>query len=63
VDEYPPRDSPDWSDPDHCPFCGAALDDPGAGFVDHLDASPACAERFAAWREAAAGDVGGEWGG
>ncbi|WP_121822951.1 DUF7501 family protein [Halostella salina] len=53
----------DWSDPDRCPFCGGALSDPGAGFVDHIEESPDCAERFDQWRDAIAGDVGSEWGG
>jgi hypothetical protein len=49
--------------PDFCPFCGTHLADAGAGFVDHVAESPACAERFEAWRENVADDVGGDWGG
>jgi hypothetical protein len=50
-----------WDDPSTCPFCGAALSDPGAGFVDHLDESAACTTEFETWREHVAGDIGGEW--
>ena len=53
----------DWDDPDRCPFCGAALVDGGAGFVDHIDQHSACGERFEAWRDAIAGDIGSEWSG
>lgn len=52
-----------WSDPSTCPFCGAALESPGAGFVDHLDESPACDKGFGNWKEHVAGDLGGEWSG
>jgi hypothetical protein len=48
-------------DPDVCPFCGTALTDGGAGFVDHADANPECQARFEEWRENVAGDIGGEW--
>ena len=61
--DHPQKDSPDWDHPDYCPFCGAALTDGGAGFVDHVAESPACAERFEAWRENVADDVAGDWGG
>ncbi|WP_336036971.1 DUF7501 family protein [Halobacterium yunchengense] len=60
---HPPRDSPEWDDPDFCPFCGAKLTDGGAGFVDHLEDAPECARRFEQWREQVVDDVGGEWGG
>lgn len=60
---HPSRESPDWERPDYCPFCGVELADSGAGFVDHVAASPVCEERFEAWREAVADDIGGEWGG
>jgi len=53
--------SPEWDNPDFCPFCGAELDDPGAGFVDHVAENDACRRRFEEWREHVAGDVGGEW--
>ena len=60
---HPSPDSPDWDNPDFCPFCGEALADGGAGFIDHIEDSPACHARFEEWRENVAGDVGGEWGG
>jgi hypothetical protein len=50
-----------WNDPETCPFCGAELSDGGQGFIDHVEASPACMASFDAWREQVAGDVGGEW--
>lgn len=52
-----------WSDPESCPFCGGALASPGAGFVDHVDDHPDCAERFDEWRERVANDVRGGWSG
>ncbi|WP_058366694.1 DUF7501 family protein [Haloparvum sedimenti] len=52
-----------WSDPNECPFCGAALADPGAGFVDHVAENPDCDRRFETWRDRVAGDMGGEWSG
>ncbi|USZ69462.1 hypothetical protein NGM10_06930 [Halorussus salilacus] len=52
-----------WSDPNDCPFCGAELPNPGAGFVDHIGANPDCEAGFEAWREHIAGDVPGGWGG
>lgn len=62
---HPDPDSPDWDNPDYCPFCGVQLADGGAGFIDHIegDANEACRERFEEWRENVAGDVGGEWSG
>ncbi|NHN47879.1 hypothetical protein G9464_09745 [Halostella sp. JP-L12] len=53
----------DWDDPDRCPFCGAALADGGAGFMDHVEGNDDCRQRFGEWRDAISGDVGGEWGG
>lgn len=53
----------DWDDPERCPFCGTALADGGAGFIDHIEETSDCERRFAEWREAIAGDVSGEWGG
>ena len=41
----------------------SALTDPGAGFIDHLDESESCRERFADWREHIADDIGSEWSG
>lgn len=52
-----------WGDLLDCPFCSAEVTDPGAGFVDHLAESHSCADAFDDWREAVAGDIGGEWGG
>lgn len=52
-----------WNRPDYCPFCGAELDDPGAGFIDHLKQSDECASEFETWRQAIAGDIEGEWSG
>lgn len=56
-------DAPVWDAPDYCPFCGTALSDGGAGFVDHLDGFPDCERRFAEWVERVREDIGGEWGG
>jgi hypothetical protein len=53
----------DWDDPERCPFCGAALADPGAGFITHIEESEPCKLGFEQWRENVVGDVGGEWGG
>ncbi len=63
MNDHPPRDSPAWDHPDFCPFCGTALADGGAGFIDHLGNAPDCRERFEAWRAAVVDDIGGEWGG
>lgn len=52
-----------WSDPNTCPFCGSELADPGAGFIDHIDASPECESGFDVWKDNVAGDLGGEWSG
>lgn len=52
-----------WDDPNVCPFCTAELDDPGAGFVRHIESSPVCATGFEQWRSAVAEDVRGEWSG
>jgi hypothetical protein len=60
---HPASDSPNWDDPDFCPFCGARLTDGGAGFMDHIETADTCRERFDDWRENIAGDVGGEWSG
>ena len=49
----------DWDDPERCPFCGAALADPGAGFIDHVEESEPCKLGFERWRE----NVSGEWSG
>jgi hypothetical protein len=60
---HPPRDSSAWDNPDFRPFCGTELTDPGEGFLDHLETSSTCQERFEAWREAIASDIGSEWSG
>ncbi|MFC4548761.1 DUF7501 family protein [Halorussus sp. GCM10023401] len=52
-----------WNDPNHCPFCGTELADPGAGFVDHIDASDECESGFETWRSNVAGDIRGGWSG
>lgn len=62
-DPHPPRDSDEWDNPDLCPFCGATLTDPGPGFMDHVDDSTTCNERFQAWLEGIRDDIGGEWSG
>lgn len=52
-----------WSDTSSCPFCGAELASPGAGFVDHIAESPECDAGFTNWKDNVAGDLGGEWSG
>lgn len=52
-----------WSDPNHCPFCGAELSNPGAGFIDHLGTNADCESGFETWRQHIAGDVPGGWSG
>ncbi|SDM96787.1 hypothetical protein SAMN04487949_3014 [Halogranum gelatinilyticum] len=52
-----------WDTPDACPFCGGHLTDGGAGFIDHIDDNPSCAEEFHDWRSMVASDMSGEWGG
>ncbi|AHG03871.1 hypothetical protein HALDL1_09855 [Halobacterium sp. DL1] len=52
-----------WTDPETCPFCGEALRNGGAGFVEHADANADCRTRFDEWRENVAGDVRSEWSG
>lgn len=61
--DHPSPDSPEWDRPDFCPFCGAALRDGGAGFVEHVGERETCRRRFEEWRENVADDVGGEWSG
>ncbi|WP_340100092.1 DUF7501 family protein [Salinibaculum salinum] len=61
--DHPDPSTDDWANPDFCPFCGTRLTDPGAGFIDHLDESESCRERFADWREHIADDIGSEWSG
>ena len=52
-----------WDHPTVCLFCEGNLVDPGAGFIAHPEGTPVCAEGFRQWREAVAGDMGGEWSG
>jgi hypothetical protein len=52
-----------WDDPNQCPFCTDELEDPGAGFMRHLEDSPGCKRGFEQWRTSVAGDMGGEWSG
>lgn len=61
--ETPTTPDPTWSKPHVCPFCESDLDDPGAGFVDHLKERDDCARGFEAWRGKVAGDMVGGWSG
>ena len=63
--DHPPEDSPNWDDPDYCPFCGQRLPDGGPGFFDHIrtEDNAVCRKRFEDWRENVAEDIGGEWSG
>ncbi|QLC34630.1 hypothetical protein EFA46_010580 [Halarchaeum sp. CBA1220] len=51
----------DWDDPQECPWCGAAIENGGAGFVDHIDENPECAEAFETWQETVSDDVARGW--
>ena len=55
--------SESWTDPNSCPFCGAHLASPGAGFVDHIDESAPCKTEFEFWRENVGSDITAGWGG
>jgi len=61
--ETPSKTAQTWDEPGVCPFCMATLEDPGAGFMRHLEESPVCAEGFENWRDAVARDMRGGWGG
>lgn len=52
-----------WNDPNHCPFCGATLPNPGVGFIDHIDDNADCESDFETWRSHVAGDIRGGWSG
>ncbi|HEV8361723.1 MAG TPA: hypothetical protein VGR28_14835 [Candidatus Thermoplasmatota archaeon] len=39
---------PPWYPPHRCMWCGIALEDPGAGFIDHAKANPDC---FVQWQD------------
>lgn len=55
--------SESWTDPNRCPFCGAGLDSPGAGFVAHVEESPECEAAFGTWRDRVSDDLAGGWSG
>ncbi len=59
--DHPEPDTDRWSNPDFCPFCGAELTDPGQGFLDHVEETDTCNERFEDWRENIRDDSGSEW--
>jgi hypothetical protein len=63
TDSHPNPESPEWDNPDVCPFCGADLVDGGGGFMDHVDTAETCRERFEAWLDNIRDDIGSEWGG
>ncbi|MFC7075871.1 DUF7501 family protein [Haloarcula halophila] len=50
-----------WTDPDRCPFCGARLSSPGAGFVDHVQTTPECEDAFGTWRDRVDDDLVRGW--
>jgi hypothetical protein len=52
-----------WENPDLCPFCLTELENPGEGFMSHLEESPVCERGFDQWRSSIANDMGGEWSG
>ena len=64
-DSHPSPGSPDWDNPDYCPFCGADLRDGGAGFVEHIEQEDhaTCRDRFEEWRENVVNDIEGDWSG
>lgn len=55
------RRTPSWNGTEHCPFCGAPLPDPGAGFIEHTRRSVGCREAFEGWRSRIQDDMRGEW--
>ncbi|WP_435362691.1 DUF7501 family protein [Haloarchaeobius sp. DYHT-AS-18] len=59
--QFTQRDERVWDDPERCPFCGGPVSDGGAGFIDHVEHVPECAERFERWRSQVGDDVPGEW--
>ncbi|RDI70720.1 DUF7501 family protein [Halopelagius longus] len=52
-----------WDDPSVCPFCMAELENPGEGFMTHLQESSVCERGFEEWRSSVTNDIGGEWSG
>ncbi|WP_458206425.1 DUF7501 family protein [Haladaptatus sp. NG-SE-30] len=59
----PAQTTAEWNDPQQCPFCNAALDDGGWGFIVHIRENQPCNEEFEMWREQISGDMRGEWAG
>lgn len=55
--------TPTWNGTETCPFCGATLPDPGAGFIAHTRDSEACRTAFEGWRSRLRDDMRGEWSG
>jgi len=50
-------------EPRRCPFCGAELASPGAGFVRHVEDAPDCRDAFETWRDRVTDDMRGGWAG
>jgi hypothetical protein len=48
-----------WTTETNCPFCDDDIDDPGAGFVDHLKTNPECKSGHDAWKFHLSDDFGG----
>lgn len=48
-------------EPRECPFCGAELASPGAGFMRHIDEVSDCHDAFETWRDRVTDDVRGGW--
>lgn len=52
-----------WGCPHRCPFCNAAIESPGIGFMAHLEDSESCKRGFRIWRDHVSDDMSGGWGG
>lgn len=50
-------------EPKRCPFCGAELASPGAGFIQHVENAPDCRDAFETWRNRVTDDMRGGWAG
>lgn len=50
-------------EPTKCPFCGAELASPGAGFMRHIEEAADCQDEFETWRERVTEDIRGGWAG
>jgi radical SAM superfamily enzyme YgiQ (UPF0313 family) len=50
-------------EPRECPFCGATLASPGAGFMRHVENEPECRDAFERWRDRVTEDMRGGWAG